>query len=132
VSNPEAAAGESALLPCPFCGGKANHRPEARFHGILLAAHEVRCDGCSASVTAEGRSSPAIVAAAWNRRDTRAVRAEALEQAADDLEAWRRLMDKDPTLRVAGEFMADCDTLWGAARFARALADRIRAGEDEG
>ncbi|RUM98982.1 hypothetical protein EET67_04900 [Pseudaminobacter arsenicus] len=69
-----------ALLPCPFCGGKATHRAH------WSDDHCVECDVCAGHTTAFSGASEAIEA--WNRRAALAHR-EAEAVAVKPLE-WRK------------------------------------------
>ena len=59
---------EARLLPCPFCGGRAQVLPQ-RFHGDgwVEKAYLVKCTICSASKLSVSKYQPQAIAV-WNHR----------------------------------------------------------------
>lgn len=63
MSDTTQPAGESKLLPCPFCG----EQPQHDFFDQSQYPHEIYCDNCIGTIATQQKTFDAAVAA-WNRR----------------------------------------------------------------
>jgi hypothetical protein len=101
------------LLPCPFCGGKAEHDTDD------LGCHGIRCMDCTIYLGAYSTKNRA--AQVWNKRPSTAAaisegEREALERAAKAVEHCATL----PDTTVGGARLAETD-----AAFLRSLVARL-------
>lgn len=79
---------EIELKPCPFCGGEA-----LIFFDPDKDAATIRCDGCSVETQ---HDKTRLMIETWNRRATRPVSDEAVEECLKTLEAMQRaVLDED-------------------------------------